>query len=94
MQLTVRVDDPPAAIDAGEAVRVHDGGETDPVPTLTEAVAEPVPDALVVKRPGAVVATFTVTPFEVWPRNFTNTVALVNCASSYGTTAETCVALA
>src|SRR5215813_785351 len=57
------------------------------------AAAGPVPEPLNVKVPGEVVTIFSVTPFEVWPRYLTKTLALTSGAISYGTTALTCVAL-
>src|ERR1035437_9896964 len=38
----------------------------------------PVPDELDVNTPGTVVATFTSTPLDDWPRNLTRTVAVTN----------------
>src|SRR5262249_41619182 len=56
----------------------------------------PVPDELSVNNPGWVVATLTWMAFDVWPRNLTRMSAPLNekDATSYGTTAETWLALA
>src|SRR5271169_6395291 len=56
--------------------------------------AGPVPEALSVKMPGVVGVTPAEMPLDVCPRNFTCTVALRKRATSYGTTADTCVLLA
>src|SRR5215469_1403234 len=54
--------------------------------------AAPCPEEFCVKIPGAVDETDSVVKFELAPRYFTPTVALDWPATSYGTTAETCMA--
>src|SRR5205814_905524 len=51
------------------------------VPFWFRMAPGPVPEEFSVNNPGAVVATFTGIPFEVWPRNFTSTFALAKPAT-------------